>query len=91
MVRYKHGRKLVGDRTAKSRLSEIRVTKTQFTGDAAIYCWTRDTFEQASSEFACTAAEWGLTVNVQKTKALIMGGHLTPANTLPIQVGIVAQ
>ena len=41
---------------------------------------------RASSEFARTAAKWGLSVNVQKTKALIMGGHLTPANTLPVQV-----
>ena len=77
----------MGDRTAKSRLSEFRGTETQFADNAAIYCQTWDTFEQASSELA----EWGLTVNVQKTKALIMGGHLTPAETLPVQVGIVAQ
>ena len=31
---YKHGRKLVGDRTAKTRLSEMRVTETQFADDA---------------------------------------------------------
>ena len=29
-VRYKHGRKLVGDRTAKSRLSEVIITVSQF-------------------------------------------------------------
>ena len=36
-VLYKHGRKLVGDRTAKARLSEVKVTETQFADDAALY------------------------------------------------------
>ena len=37
-VLYKHGRKLVGDRTAKSGLSEMRVTESQFADDVALYC-----------------------------------------------------
>ena len=36
-VLYKHGRKLVGDRTAKARLSEVKVTEMQFADDAALY------------------------------------------------------
>ena len=36
-VQYKFGRKLVGDRTAMSRLKEVRVTETQFADDAALY------------------------------------------------------
>ena len=35
-VKYKQGRKLVGDHTAKSRLREVRVTESQFADDAAI-------------------------------------------------------
>ena len=44
----------------------------------------------ASSEFASTANEHGLTVNVLKTMALIIVGRLTPSDTLPLQVGIGA-
>ena len=36
-MQYKFGRKLVGDRTAMSRLKEVRVTETQFADDAALY------------------------------------------------------
>ena len=46
-VRYKHGRKLVGDRTAKSHLSEVRVTESQFANDAAVYASTCAAFERA--------------------------------------------
>ena len=45
-VLYKHGRKLVGDRTAKSRLSEMRVTESQFADDVALYATCRDSFSQ---------------------------------------------
>ena len=36
-VLYKHGSKLVGDRTATARLSEVTVTETQFADDAGLY------------------------------------------------------
>ena len=45
MVKYKHGRKLVGDRTVKSRLNEIKVTESQFADDTALYSMSRDAFE----------------------------------------------
>ena len=32
-----NGRKLVGDRTAKSRLSMVRVSESQFTDNMALY------------------------------------------------------
>ena len=48
MVRYKHGRKLVGDRTAKSRLNWIKITESQFVDDAAIYATSRGAFESAT-------------------------------------------
>ena len=44
-VRYKHGRKLVGDRTTKSRLSEVIITESQFADDVAIYSTTQEAFE----------------------------------------------
>ena len=36
-VRYKIGRRLVGDRTAKARLESIKVTESKFADDAALY------------------------------------------------------
>ena len=86
VVKYKHGRRLVGDRTAKSRLSAIKVTETQFADDVAVYCQARDIFERAISEFVHTAAEWGLSVSAQKSKALIVGRHLAASDTAPVQV-----
>ena len=81
-----HGWKLIGDCTAKSRLSETRVTETQFADDVAIYCHTRSVFERATFEFMCMASEWGLTVIAQKTKAVVMGSHLIATDSLPLQV-----
>ena len=36
LVLYKYGRKLVGDRTAKSRLSKVCINKSQFADDLAL-------------------------------------------------------
>ena len=36
--------------------------------------------------FIRTAAEWGLTVGIEKTKGLVMGRHLQPSDKLPIQL-----
>ena len=44
-VLYEHGRKLVSNRTAKSRLEVVRVTETQFADDAALYAPSHDAFE----------------------------------------------
>ena len=65
-VRYRHGRKLVGDRTAKSRLDLVRVTESQF---AAVYATSRDTFESAIGGFVDAASKWGLTVGIAKSSA----------------------
>ena len=62
---YKIGRKLVGDRTAKSRLQEVKVTETQFTDDAALYSTSQDGFESSSKGFA---ADWGMTVSMNKQR-----------------------
>ena len=75
-VLYKHGRKLVGDRTTKSRLSEVRVTESMFADDAALYATSRDSFESATIDFVKTACEWGLTVSIEKTKGMVVGQTL---------------
>jgi len=37
IVLFKHGRRLVGDRTAKSSLERVKVTESQFADDLALY------------------------------------------------------
>ena len=50
-VLYKHGRKLVGYCTAKSRLSEMRITESQFVDDVALYATSWDSFESVAVGF----------------------------------------
>lgn len=49
-MRFKHGRKLVGDCTAKSNLSLVKVTEFQFADDTATYGTSRDDFEYSARE-----------------------------------------
>ena len=83
---YKHGRKLVGDRTAKSRWSEMRVTESQFADDVALYATSRDSFESVAAEFVKVASEWGLTVSTEKTKGMVVGEGLNESDVRPVQV-----
>ena len=85
-VKYKIARKLVGDRTAKSRLSEVRVTESQFADDVAVYATTQEAFEIATTEFVSAASKFGLTVSIQKTKGLAVGRQLTPRDQAPVQL-----
>ena len=85
-IRYKHGRKLVGDRTAKSRLECVKVTESQFADDAAVYAPSRDAFERATAKLIDTASSWGLTVSMKKTKGMAVGNHTDDSNTLLMQV-----
>lgn len=41
-VRYRTGRKLVGDRTAKLRLHLVRITKSKFADDVVVYASMRE-------------------------------------------------
>ena len=72
-VLYRMGRRLVGDRTTKSRLQSMLVSASQFADDVALYTTTRDNLEIMATEFTASAARWGLTVSVQKTKAMAVG------------------
>ena len=85
-VLYKHGRNLVGDRTAKARLSEVKVTETQFADDATLYTPSRQSFETSTASFVKVASEWGLTVSTEKTKGMVVGEGLDEHNTSSVQV-----
>ena len=54
-VRYEIGRKLVEDRTAKTRLEEAVITESKFADDAALYAVTRPVVERVAVTFVATA------------------------------------
>ena len=69
-VKYRHGRKMVGDRTTKSRILGTAIIETQLADDAAVFATRRTALESATSTFINTVSEWNLTVSIQKTKAM---------------------
>ena len=79
------GRKLVGDRTAKSRLAVVKVTESQFADDLALYASTREKLERVTAGFVRMTSRWGLTVNVSKTKGMAFGDGLSAADIAPLQ------
>ena len=83
-VGYKHGRKLVGDRTAKSRLDRTRITESQFADDIAVYTTSHDAFECATKEFVDAASKWGLTVSTRKSKGMVTGSRTASSDAFPV-------
>ena len=86
-VRFKHGRKLVGDRTAKSRLNLMKITESQFADDMVTYAASRDAFDHSAREFVRTAKDWGMTVSIGKTKGMVIGRNVAESDAEPIQTG----
>ena len=85
-MRFRHGRKLVGDR-AKSRLSKVRIFESQFADDTAIYTTERDVFVVSATEkIAHAAKDWGMTVSVDKTKGMAVGRNIADEDTTPLQL-----
>ena len=82
----RHGRKLVGDRTAKSRLCVVRVTESEFADDVALYTSSRDCLESVAKKFVEEASKWGLTVSIEKTKGMAVGERLSDEDIAPVQV-----
>ena len=54
--------------------------------DVAVFSSSQDSLEHATTQFIQMASEWGLTVSVQKTKAMPLGRQLETSDTLPIQL-----
>ena len=84
-VKFKHGRKVVGDRTAKSHLNVAKLTKSQFADDTATYATTRDTFEYSAKKLLDTAKDWGMTVSIEKTKGMVAGSTTGESDAEPLQ------
>ena len=83
-VLFRHGRKLVRDRT--TRLSVVRVTKSKFSDNVALYTTSRDSLESMARKFVGGASKWELTVSIEKTKGMAAGEQLSEEDVAPIQV-----
>ena len=76
-VLFRRGRKLVSDRTAKSRLCVVRVTESEFADDVALYTSSRDCLESVAKKFVERASKWGLSVSIEKTKGMAVRERLS--------------
>ena len=86
IIQYRMGRKLVGDRTAKSRLQSATLTESQFADDAALYTTSHHHLTALANEFVGCASSWGLTVSISKRKALCVNCPDAPL-TVPLVDG----
>ena len=68
---FKIGRRLVGDRTAKSKLDAVKVTESQFADDVALYATSRASFEAIAVSIVEESKRWGMTVSLAKTKGIL--------------------
>ena len=81
-VKYRNGRKLVGDRTAKSRLDAVYITESQFADDAVLYTTSRPCLDQTVCEFVSCASRRGLAVSIQKMKVMAAGANVSTGATI---------
>ena len=84
-ILYKCGGKLIGERT--TRPSVLEVTELQFADDAAAVGISREDIARAAQVLDEVTTEWGLTVNIQKTKLMVAGVPCgSNANIQPISI-----
>ena len=62
------------------------MTESQFTDDVAIYTKARGTLESVARKIVKKASEWGLTVNMKKTKGMAIGDTLGDEDVAPVKV-----
>ena len=86
-VKYKHDRKLFRRYTCNA--DEARFTDLQFADDAALLATTRAGVKGALYMYMYidVAADFGLWVNVSKTKLMVTGRKATADDRAPILVG----
>ena len=76
----------MGDRTAKFRLSVVRVAECQFADDVVLYHRSREHQKTVAKKFVEEASKWGLIVSVRKTKGMVVGENLGDGDVAPVQV-----
>ena len=71
---------------AKSRLSNVNVTESQFADDTATYASSRETLEQSAMELVHTVKDWGMMVNIEKTKGMVVRANLDDKDVESLQM-----
>ena len=82
---YKCGGKLVGERTRAPSTSWM--TELSFGDDVAVVASTRDDLVKATIELNSVVTACGLTINIPKTKFLVVGSYVVQSDQDPIVVG----
>ena len=77
LLLYKHGKKLVGDHYAKSRLLRVQVSDSEFPDDLAPHAVACTTLESTGRKFVQVGSYFGLTVSIPKTYGLAMGAVMS--------------
>ena len=70
----------------KAELQKVKITESKFADDVALFATTREVLKQVAAELVKTAAEWGLTVSLEKTKLPTVGRQLKPEGSLPVKL-----
>ena len=70
----------------KNHLNQVKITESQFADDVVVCAVSCVTFEKATEQFVNTASRWGLTVNINKTKGMVVGNQVSSIDTLPVQL-----
>ena len=83
-IKFKHDRKLFRRYTANA--CEKKLTECQFTYDAALLSSTRSGAETAAAEYQRTSSDFGLTVSIPKTKAMVTGRLVEESDSEPIEL-----
>ena len=83
-LRYKHDGKLFRRYTKKAE--ETWLTDCQFADDAALLATTRENAERAMKEYLQVAEDFGLSVNIAKTKLMVTGRQATEEDRAPLHV-----
>ena len=67
-------------------MNRTNITESQFADAAAIYATSHEAFESVTVKIVKSASKWGLTVNIHKTKGMVIGNHHAPTDTSPVQL-----
>ena len=81
-IKFKYDRKLFRRYTANA--CEKKLTECQFADDAALLSSTRSGAETAAVEYQRTGSDFGLTVSIPKTKAMVTGRLVEESDREPI-------
>ena len=63
------------------------ITESKFADDAALYASSHKDFEMVASSFVAVAKMWGLTVNLVKSKGMVVGNGADALGLSPVPAG----